>query len=114
MEWKNYSTHSYKRHYVEVRRKRTDCSILIKTKLFKIFYYKFLISDLLSVSALLELLHDNRQMDIRDKGRYFFSLFVAKTRKLYMQTGPISAGNTFQELPRSRETTDNTEYYISM
>ena len=55
-------------------------------------------------------------MDIRDKGRYFFSLFVVKTRKfiyiyIYRRT-PISTGNTFQELPRFRETTDNTEHYI--
>jgi len=33
------------------------------------------------------------------------------THRHYRRT-PISAGNTFQDLPRLRETTDNTERYI--
>jgi hypothetical protein len=36
------------------------------------------------------------------------------TAQVIPNTGgpPVSAGNTFQDLPRLRETTDNSEHYI--
>ena len=34
------------------------------------------------------------------------------SHRLRYNSGPVSTGNTFQDLPLSRDTTDNTEYYI--
>jgi hypothetical protein len=38
-------------------------------------------------------------------------LFICTNKFIYRRT-PVSAGNTFQDLPRLRKTADNTEHYI--
>ena len=42
--------------------------------------------------------------------------FIRRNRRklpiLHYSSAPVSTGNTFQDLPRLRETADNTERYI--
>jgi len=49
--------------------------------------------------------------------RYFSWFCIATAQEaqfitMKLQADPVSTGNTFQDLPRLRETADNTEHYI--